>query len=195
MYDWDTLREKVKINGMRNSLLIAPMPTASTSQILGNNECFEPYTSNIYLRRTIAGEFVVVNKHLLRELVELGMWTEEVKNGIIANNGSVQNIKAIPKCLREKYKIVWEIPMKNIITMAAQRAPFIDQSMSMNLWMKDPTYDKLTAMHFYSFSQGLKTGLYYLRTKAKAAPQQFTIDPNAKKNTEEDDEGCVMCSA
>ena len=195
MYDWDTLREKVKTNGMRNSLLIAPMPTASTSQILGNNECFEPYTSNIYLRRTIAGEFVVVNKHLLRELVELGMWTEEVKNGIIANNGSVQNIKAIPKCLRDKYKIVWEIPMKNIITMAAQRAPFIDQSMSMNLWMKDPTYDKLTAMHFYSFSQGLKTGLYYLRTKAKAAPQQFTIDPNAKKSLEEDDEGCVMCSA
>ena len=195
MYDWETLREKVKMNGMRNSLLIAPMPTASTSQILGNNECFEPYTSNIYLRRTIAGEFVVVNKHLLRELVELGMWTEEVKNGIIANNGSVQDIKAIPKCLREKYKIVWEIPMKNIITMAAQRAPFIDQSMSMNLWMKDPTYDKLTAMHFYSFSQGLKTGLYYLRTKAKAAPQQFTIDPNAKKSAEEDDEGCVMCSA
>ncbi len=195
MYDWDALKNKITHFGIRNSLLIAPMPTASTSQILGNNECFEPYTSNIYLRRTIAGEFVVVNKHLLRELVDLGLWTEEVKNGIIANNGSVQNIKAIPKCLREKYKIVWEIPMKNIITMAAQRAPFIDQSMSMNLWMKDPTYDKLTAMHFYSFSQGLKTGLYYLRTKAKAAPQQFTIDPNAKKNTEEDDEGCVMCSA
>ena len=195
MYDWNVLRDKVVHFGMRNSLLIAPMPTASTSQILGNNECFEPYTSNIYLRRTIAGEFVVVNKHLLHELVELGMWTEEVKNGIIANNGSVQDIKAIPKCLREKYKIVWEIPMKNIITMAAQRAPFIDQSMSMNLWMKDPTYDKLTAMHFYSFSQGLKTGLYYLRTKAKAAPQQFTIDPNAKKSKGDDDEGCIMCSA
>lgn len=194
-YDWESLRNKVKTHGMRNSLLVAPMPTASTSQILGNNECFEPYTSNIYLRRTIAGEFVIVNKHLLRELIELGMWTEDVKNGIIANAGSVQNIKEIPKCLRDKYRIVWEIPMKNIITMAAERAPFIDQSMSMNLWMKDPTYDKLTAMHFYSFSQGLKTGLYYLRTKAKAAPQQFTIDPNAKKKTDEDDEGCVMCSA
>ena len=195
MYNWNELRQKVEYFGLRNSLLIAPMPTASTSQILGNNECFEPYTSNIYLRRTIAGEFVVVNKHLLGELVELGMWTEEVKNSIIANNGSVQSIEIIPKCLKEKYRIVWEMPMKNIITMAAQRAPFIDQSMSMNLWMKEPTYDKLTAMHFYSFSQGLKTGLYYLRTKAKAAPQQFTIDPNAKKSKENDDEGCTMCSA
>ena len=195
MYDWELLKQKVVHYGLQNSLLIAPMPTASTSQILGNNECFEPYTSNIYLRRTIAGEFVVVNKHLLRELVELGMWTEEVKNGIIANAGSVQDIKAIPKCLRDKYKIVWEMPMKTIINMAADRAPFIDQSMSMNLWMKDPTYDKLTAMHFYSFSKGLKTGLYYLRTKAKAAPQQFTIDPNAKKSNDDDDEGCLMCSA
>jgi ribonucleotide reductase alpha subunit len=170
------------------------MPTASTSQILGNNECFEPYTSNIYVRRTIAGEFVIVNKHLLEELVELDMWTEEVKNGIIAGHGSVQNIKSIPKCLKEKYKIVWEMPMKNIITMAADRAPFIDQSMSMNLWMKDPSYDKLTAMHFFAFKQGLKTGLYYLRTKAKAAPQQFTIDPNSK-TTEDEEEECVMCSA
>lgn len=194
MYDWELLKQKVVHYGLQNSLLIAPMPTASTSQILGNNECFEPYTSNIYLRRTIAGEFVVVNKHLLRELVELGMWTEEVKNGIIANAGSVQDIKAIPKCLRDKYKIVWEMPMKTIINMAADRAPFIDQSMSMNLWVKDPTYDKLTAMHFYSFSKGLKTGLYYLRTKAKAAPQQFTIDPTKKKSNDDDD-GCLMCSA
>ena len=193
-YNWDKLRQEVMENGMRNSLLVAPMPTASTSQILGNNECFEPYTSNIYVRRTIAGEFVIVNKHLLEELVELGMWTEEVKNGIIAGHGSVQNIKSIPKCLKEKYKIVWEMPMKNIITMAADRAPFIDQSMSMNLWMKDPSYDKLTAMHFFAFKQGLKTGLYYLRTKAKAAPQQFTIDPNSK-TTEDEEEECVMCSA
>ncbi len=193
-YNWDKLRQEVMDNGMRNSLLVAPMPTASTSQILGNNECFEPYTSNIYVRRTIAGEYVIVNKHLLEELVELDMWTEEVKNGIIAGHGSVQNIKSIPKCLKEKYKIVWEMPMKNIITMAADRAPFIDQSMSMNLWMKDPSYDKLTAMHFFAFKQGLKTGLYYLRTKAKAAPQQFTIDPNSK-TTEDDEEECVMCSA
>jgi len=193
-YNWDKLRQEVMENGMRNSLLVAPMPTASTSQILGNNECFEPYTSNIYVRRTIAGEFVIVNKHLLEELVELDMWTEEVKNGIIAGHGSVQNIKSIPKCLKEKYKIVWEMPMKNIITMAADRAPFIDQSMSMNLWMKDPSYDKLTAMHFFAFKQGLKTGLYYLRTKAKAAPQQFTIDPNSK-TTEDEEEECVMCSA
>jgi ribonucleoside-diphosphate reductase alpha subunit len=193
-YNWNKLRQEVMENGMRNSLLVAPMPTASTSQILGNNECFEPYTSNIYVRRTIAGEFVIVNKHLLEELVELGMWTEEVKNGIIAGHGSVQNIKSIPKCLKEKYKIVWEMPMKNIITMAADRAPFIDQSMSMNLWMKDPSYDKLTAMHFFAFKQGLKTGLYYLRTKAKAAPQQFTIDPNSK-TTEDEEEECVMCSA
>jgi ribonucleoside-diphosphate reductase subunit M1 len=192
MYDWEATKNGVKCLGMRNSLLVAPMPTASTSQILGNNECFEPYTSNIYLRRTIAGEYIVVNKHLLRELVELGLWTEELKNSIIGNNGSVQDIPNIPKCLKEKYKIVWEIPMKDIITMAAERAPFIDQSMSMNLWMKDPTYDKLTAMHFYSFSRGLKTGLYYLRTKAKAAAQQFTIDPTT---VTEDDEGCTMCSA
>ena len=193
-YDWELLKEKVKSHGMRNSLLVAPMPTASTSQILGNNECFEPYTNNIYVRRTIAGEFVMVNRHLLKELVELGYWTETIKTQIIAANGSIQKIKDIPKCIKEKYKIVWEIPMKNLINMAAARAPFIDQSMSMNLWMQNPTYDKLTAMHFYSFRKGLKTGLYYLRTKAKAAPQQFTVDPTAT-HTEDDDEGCVMCSA
>ena len=194
-YDWDVLRKLVKVHGMRNSLLVAPMPTASTSQILGNNECFEPYTNNIYVRRTIAGEFVMVNRHLLKELVELGYWTETIKTQIIAANGSIQKIKDIPKCLKEKYKIVWEIPMKNLINMAADRAPFIDQSMSMNLWMQNPTYDKLTAMHFYSFKKGLKTGLYYLRTKAKAAPQQFTVDPTAVTSTEDDEEGCVMCSA
>ena len=194
-YDWDSLKELVKSHGMRNSLLVAPMPTASTSQILGNNECFEPYTNNIYVRRTIAGEFVMVNRHLLKELVELGYWTETIKTQIIAANGSIQKIKDIPKCIKEKYKVVWEIPMKHLINMAAARAPFIDQSMSMNLWMQNPTYDKLTAMHFYSFKQGLKTGLYYLRTKAKAAPQQFTVDPTAVTSTDDDEEGCVMCSA
>ena len=194
-YDWNSLKELVKTHGMRNSLLVAPMPTASTSQILGNNECFEPYTNNIYVRRTIAGEFVMVNRHLLKELVEMGYWTETIKTQIIAANGSIQKIKDIPKCIKEKYKVVWEIPMKHLINMAAARAPFIDQSMSMNLWMQNPTYDKLTAMHFYSFKQGLKTGLYYLRTKAKAAPQQFTVDPTAVTSTEDDEEGCVMCSA
>ena len=194
-YDWGSLKELVKSHGMRNSLLVAPMPTASTSQILGNNECFEPYTNNIYVRRTIAGEFVMVNRHLLKELVELGYWTETIKTQIIAANGSIQKIKDIPKCIKEKYKVVWEIPMKHLINMAAARAPFIDQSMSMNLWMQNPTYDKLTAMHFYSFKKGLKTGLYYLRTKAKAAPQQFTVDPTAVTSTEDDEEGCVMCSA
>ena len=193
LYDWKLLREAVKKNGLRNSLLIAPMPTASTSQILGNNECFEPYTSNIYLRRTNAGEFVIVNKHLLGELAELGIWSDDVKNEIITNNGSVQNSDAIPKCLKDKYKIVWEIPMRNIIEMAADRAPYIDQSMSMNLWMENPTYDKLTAMHFFSFQKGLKTGLYYLRTKAKAAPQKFTINPTVK--APQDDGVCEMCSA
>ena len=194
-YDWGSLKDLVKVHGMRNSLLVAPMPTASTSQILGNNECFEPYTNNIYVRRTIAGEFVMVNRHLLKELVEMGYWTETIKTQIIAANGSIQKIKDIPKCIKEKYKVVWEIPMKHLINMAAARAPFIDQSMSMNLWMQNPTYDKLTAMHFYSFKQGLKTGLYYLRTKAKAAPQQFTVDPTAVTSTEDDEEGCVMCSA
>ena len=193
MYNWDQLRASVELYGLRNSLLVAPMPTASTSQILGNNECFEPFTSNIYVRRTNAGEFVLANKHLLRELCELDMWTEENKNSIIKNNGSVQNMD-IPKHLKNKYKIVWEIPMKSIIEMAADRAPFIDQSMSMNLWMQNPTYKKLTAMHFYSHSKGLKTGMYYLRTKAKAAPQQFTIDPTENK-TNEEEEGCLTCSA
>ena len=194
-YDWDSLKDQVKVHGIRNSLLVAPMPTASTSQILGNNECFEPYTNNIYVRRTIAGEFVMVNRHLLKELVEMGYWTETIKTQIIAANGSIQKIKDIPKCIKEKYRVVWEIPMKHLINMAAARAPFIDQSMSMNLWMQNPTYDKLTAMHFYSFKQGLKTGLYYLRTKAKAAPQQFTVDPTAVNSNVDDEEGCVMCSA
>ena len=194
MYDWSKLRANVKQFGLINSLLVAPMPTASTSQILGNNECFEPYTSNIYVRRTNAGEFVMANKHLLKELNDLGMWTEENKNNIIKNNGSVQNMD-IPQHLKDKYKIVWEMPMKSIIDMAADRAPFVDQSMSMNLWVKDPTYEKLTAMHFYSHSKGLKTGMYYLRTKAKAAPQQFTIDPTENNIDDVDDEGCLTCSA
>jgi len=194
LYDWDTLRLQIAENGLRNSLLVAPMPTASTSQILGNNECFEPFTSNIYVRRTIAGEFVVVNKYLLNELIELGLWTEEIKNEIIKNSGSIQDIKQIPKKIKEKYKIVWEIPMKHILDMCADRGAYICQSQSTNLWMKDPTYQKLTSMHFYSWKKGLKTGIYYLRTKAKASPQQFTIEPD-KKIEEQEEEDCLMCGS
>ena len=195
-YDWDALRSDIINHGIRNSLLLAPMPTASTSQILGNNECFEPFTSNIYLRRTLAGEFVVINKHLLKELIAIDLWDTDIKNNIIYNKGSVQGISQLPKCLKEKYKIVWEIPMKSIIDMAADRGPYICQSQSMNLWMENPDYKKLTAMHLYSWKKGLKTGMYYLRTKAKASAQQFTIEPtkNKKINEQEDDEECLMCS-
>ena len=198
-YDWDKLKDEIKENGIRNSLLLAPMPTASTSQILGNNECFEPFTSNIYVRRTIAGEFIIINKHLLQELINIGLWNEETKQQMVKYNGSIQEIKKIPQVLKDKYKIVWEIPMKHIINMAADRGKFICQSQSMNLWMKNPTYDKLTTMHFYTWSKGLKTGLYYLRTKAKAAPQQFTVEPD-KVNTKQDnddyeEEECLMCGS
>ena len=193
-YPWSVLKQQIQLNGLRNSLLVAPMPTASTSQILGFNECFEPFTSNIYLRRTLAGEFVMVNKYLMNELEELDLWTDEVKNGIIKNNGSIQNIVGIPQHLKEKYKIVWEIPMKHLIDMSADRGTFICQSQSLNLWMKDPDYQRLTSMHFYSWKKGLKTGIYYLRTKAKAAPQQFTIEPD-KKPVEEDEEECLMCGS
>ena len=192
-YDWNTLKFDIKQHGMRNSLLLAPMPTASTSQILGNNECFEPFTSNIYVRRTIAGEFVIINKHLIKELIEEGKWNENNKNLIIANNGSVQNLD-ISDFLKQKYKTVWEIPMKHLLEMAADRGPFICQSQSTNLWMKNPDYKKLTAMHMFAWSKGLKTGIYYLRTRAKAAPQQFTIDPSANKIVEDEEEGCLMCS-
>lgn len=199
-YDWDKLKHDIKENGIRNSLLLAPMPTASTSQILGNNECFEPFTSNIYVRRTIAGEFVIINKHLLSELINTGLWNENTKQQMVKDNGSIQNIKAIPQALKDKYKIVWEIPMKHIINMAAERGKFICQSQSMNLWMKNPTYDKLTTMHFYSWSKGLKTGQYYLRTKAKAAPQQFTVEPDkmttkTDSSDDYDEEECLMCGS
>ena len=193
-YDWNDLKEDIMNNGIRNSLLLAPMPTASTSQILGFNECFEPFTSNIYVRRTIAGEFVVVNKYLMAELIELKMWTDATKNAIIRDNGSIQNIEGISDELKEKYKIVWEIPMKHILDMAADRGAFICQSQSTNLWMKDPTRNKLTSMHFYAWKKQLKTGLYYLRTKAKAAPQQFTIEPTKQENVEEEEE-CLMCGS
>ena len=182
--DWDRLARLCK-TGMRNSLLIAPMPTASTSQILGNNECFEPFTSNLYSRRVLSGEFMIVNKYLVEDLVGLGLWTSEVRTAIIANNGSVQNIPEIPAEIRELYKTVWEIPMKTLINMARDRAPFICQSQSLNLFLAEPTPSKVSSMHFYAWKAGLKTGCYYLRTKAAAKAQQFTVEPPS----------CVTCSA
>ena len=193
-YDWTILKQSIVDHGLRNSLLLAPMPTASTSQILGFNECFEPFTSNLYSRRTLAGEFVVVNKYLMKELIDLGLWNEQIKNNIIANKGSVQQLTMLSEHIRNKYKIVWEMPMKHLIDMSADRGAFICQSQSLNLWVEDPTYNTLTSMHFYSWKKGLKTGIYYLRRKAKHQAQQFTIEPE-KKKVEEKDEICEMCSA
>tara|TARA_B110000444_G_scaffold221749_1_gene223290 strand:+ start:4666 stop:7194 length:2529 start_codon:yes stop_codon:yes gene_type:complete len=195
-YDWDTLREKIMKYGIRNSLLCAPMPTASTSQILGNNECFEPVTSNIYSRKTLAGDFTMVNKYLVEELLEQKLWNESVKNNIIANKGSVQYIEGLSDHIKEKYKIVWEIKMKTLIDMARDRGLYICQSQSMNLWMEDPEPKTLTNMHFYGWRAGLKTGIYYLRRKPKHQAQQFTIEPeNNKQYTNiEADDGCLMCS-
>jgi ribonucleotide reductase alpha subunit len=192
-YDWASLKKSIITYGLRNSLLVAPMPTASTSQILGYNECFEPFTSNLYSRRTLAGEFVVVNKYLMKELIDLGLWNEQIKNNIIANKGSVQQLTVLPEHIRNKYKIVWEIPMKQLIDMSADRGAYICQSQSLNLWMEEPVYNKLTSMHFYAWEKGLKTGIYYLRRKAKHQAQQFTIEPDAR--VEEKDEICEMCSA
>lgn len=175
-WEWDVLREEVKKYGVRNSLLLAPMPTASTSQILGNNECFEPYTSNIYSRRVLSGEFIVVNKHLLMDLVRLGLWNNDMKNKIIAANGSVQNIPEIPAEIKELYKTVWEIKQRTIIDMAAERGAYICQSQSLNLFIAEPNFAKLTSMHFYAWEKGLKTGMYYLRTKPAATAIKFTVD-------------------
>ena len=183
-YDWDAMRERVKTKGLRNSLLMAPMPTASTAQILGNNECFEPYTTNIYLRRTLAGEFVVVNKHLVEDLKRVGLWSKEMKDLMVKAGGSIQNIVDIPEDIKKLYKTVWEISQKCIIDMAADRGRFIDQSQSMNLFMESPTLSKLSSMHMYAWKAGLKTGMYYLRSKAKARPIQFSLEPE-----------CVACSA
>ena len=211
-YDWLTLKEQIKTYGLRNSLLVAPMPTASTAQILGNNECFEPFTSNIYSRRTNAGEFVLPNKYLMAELLELGLWNETLKDNIILNKGSIQQLNGIPQHLKDKYKTVWEIPMTHLIDMSADRAPYICQSQSLNLWVEDPDYKNLTAMHFYAWQAGLKTGIYYLRRKAKHQAQQFTIQPTNKKTQEQEhkqqqenkqqqehkqqqEQACDMCSS
>ncbi|WP_421751959.1 ribonucleoside-diphosphate reductase subunit alpha [Croceimicrobium sp.] len=183
-WDWSALRKEIKNHGVRNSLLLAPMPTASTSQILGNNECFEPYTSNIYTRRVLSGEFIVVNKHLLLDLVNLGLWNDELKNEIIRNNGSIQDIDVIPQNIKDLYKTVWELSMRDIIDMSAERGYFIDQSQSLNLFMEGANIAKLTSMHFYAWEKGLKTGMYYLRTKAASDAIKFTVQKQTKSEVE-----------
>ena len=211
--DWEALRDEIRKHGVRNSMLIAPMPTASTSQILGNNECFEPYTSNMYTRRTMAGEFVVINKHMVNELIAMGLWSEEIKDHIIENRGSVQHINGISEDFKAKYKTVWEIPMKSIIDMACDRGAYICQSQSMNLWLEEPNYTTLTSMHFYGWKKGLKTGVYYLRRKPKHHAQQFTITPKGqpekpesepvacrrrRRTSDEVDDGlsdCIVCGS
>lgn len=180
-WDWKGLKAKIKENGVRNSLLLAPMPTASTSQILGNNECFEPYTSNIYNRRTLSGEYIVINKHLLKDLIGLGIWTDEMKHRLMAANGSVQGIPEIPEDLKDLYKTVWEISQKVIIDMSADRGAFICQSQSLNLFVENPNFGKLSSMHFYAWQKGLKTGMYYLRSKAAVDPIKFTVNQKAQK--------------
>lgn len=209
-HDWAGLKAKIAEHGMRNSLLVAPMPTASTAQILGNNESTEPFTSNMYNRRVLAGEFTVVNKHLLRELTSLGLWDDNVRNRIIADNGSVQNVTSIPEEVREVYRTVWEIPQRAILDMAADRAPFVCQSQSLNIHLASPDSKKLTSMHFYAWQKGLKTGMYYLRTRPKADAIKFTVNQEqlladriekmkagAKENVvaEEEDELCLSCGA
>ncbi len=209
-WDWNSLKEDVKKYGVRNSLLLAPMPTASTSQIFGNNECFEPYTSNIYSRRVLSGEFVIVNKHLLKDLVQLGLWNNDMKNKIILANGSVQNIEEIPADIKEIYKTVWEIKQRHLIDMAADRGAFICQSQSLNLFVDKPNTAKLTSMHFYAWKKGLKTGMYYLRSQAASQAVQFTIEKQEKPVTEISlesvdfntvtatcslEEGCVSCGS
>lgn len=178
-WDWAVLKEKVKKFGLRNSLLVAPMPTASTSQILGNNECFEPYTSNIYTRRTLSGEFIIVNKHLMKDLIELGLWNDSMRNRLISTNGSVQSVPGIPQHIKDIYKTVWEISQKIVIDMAADRGAYICQSQSMNIFMQDPNFGKLTSMHFYAWKKGLKTGMYYLRSQAATSAIKFTLDKSS----------------
>jgi ribonucleoside-diphosphate reductase alpha chain len=192
------------VTGVRNSLLVAPMPTASTSQILGFNECIEPFTSNLYARRTLAGEFVVINKHLMKDLQKLELWNEMMKQQIITRNGSIQGLDQIPESIQRLYKTSWEIKQKTLIDMAAARGAFICQSQSMNLFVGDPNYAKLTSMHFYSWKKGLKTGIYYLRTRAPVMAQKFTVDPELQREAQrseqmrllrKSEEECVMCGS
>jgi ribonucleoside-diphosphate reductase alpha chain len=209
-WDWYTLKARIQKHGLRNSLLVAPMPTASTSQILGNNECFEPYTSNIYSRRVLSGEFIVVNKHLLKDLISLGLWDDTMKNKIMASNGSIQSFEEVPEHIRDLYKTAWEIKQKAIVDMAADRGAFICQSQSMNVFMQDANFGKLTSMHFYAWEKGLKTGMYYLRTKSAADAIKFTVDAEMLRSQKEKDretayaeitcslenpDECLVCSA
>ncbi len=183
-WDWAALKAEVRQYGVRNSLLVAPMPTASTSQIFGNNECFEPYTSNIYSRRVLSGEFIIVNKHLMKDLVSLGLWNNDMKNRIVAANGSIQNIDGIPASIKELYKTVWEIKQRNLIDMAADRGAYICQSQSLNLFVDKPSVSKLTSMHFYAWKKGLKTGMYYLRSQAATQAVQFTVEKQGSNQVE-----------
>jgi ribonucleoside-diphosphate reductase alpha subunit len=196
-YDWEEMRRRIRKTGLRNSLLLAPMPTASTSQILGVNECFEPFSSNLYTKRVKAGEFIYANPHLLHDLSRLGLWTPSVRNQLMRDGGSVQNIAEIPQRIKDLYKTVWEISMKDVIDMAADRGRFVDQSQSLNLFVANPTLDKLTAMHFHAWRQGLKTGMYYLRTKPAVNAIQYTVDKDdqAPATPLIDDEECTSCSA
>jgi ribonucleoside-diphosphate reductase alpha chain len=202
-WEWDVLKEEVKTYGVRNSLLLAPMPTASTAQILGNNECFEPYTSNIYTRRVLSGEFIVVNKHLLKDLVKEGLWNKDMRQKIMASNGSIQNISEIPQYLKELYKTAWEISQRAIIDLAADRGAYICQSQSLNVFMENANFGKLTSMHFYGWEKGLKTGMYYLRTKAATDAIKFTVDKSVVEETVaqsitnqsiEDQQAAIACS-
>jgi ribonucleoside-diphosphate reductase alpha chain len=208
-WEWNVLKEEVKKYGVRNSLLLAPMPTASTAQILGNNECFEPYTSNIYTRRVLSGEFIIVNKHLLKDLVKAGLWNKDMRQKIMTANGSIQNINEIPQNLKDLYKTAWEISQKAIIEQAADRGAYICQSQSLNIFMENANFGKLTSMHFYGWEKGLKTGMYYLRTKAATDAIKFTVEktvaaePTAELIEDQqaaiacsldDPDGCEMCS-
>jgi ribonucleoside-diphosphate reductase alpha subunit len=207
-YDWAELKQRIQAHGLRNSLLLAPMPTASTSQILGNNECFEPYTSNLYTRRVLSGDFTIINKHLVKDLIDLGLWNDRMRHRIMAANGSVQHLDDIPAKVRELYKTVWEIKQRTIIDMAAERGPYICQSQSLNLHVASPNFAKLTSMHFYAWKKGLKTGMYYLRSNAAVDAIKFTVDkamvsipaPTREEREAElacaldDPEGCISCS-
>ncbi len=190
-WEWDLLKNEVKEHGVRNSLLLAPMPTASTAQILGNNECFEPYTSNVYTRRVLSGEFIIVNKHLLKDLVKEGLWTDEMRQRIMIENGSIQKIEEIPQRIKELYKTAWEISQKTIIDQAADRGAYVCQSQSLNIFMENANFGKLTSMHFYGWEKGLKTGMYYLRTKAATDAIKFTVDKNAVKTAMPQDEKSI----
>ena len=204
-YDWSALKIDIIKNGLRNSLLVAPMPTASTSQIMGFNESFEPFTNNLFKRKTLSGEFVVMNKHLIRDLIDLGLWNDEMRNKIMANEGSVQNIDEIPEELKSVYKTVWEIKQKALIDLSIQRGPYICQSQSLNIFMEEPDFKRLSSMHFYGWSKGLKTGSYYLRTRPRVKTQKFTLEPPSNKpslkvetsseETEEEERECLTCSA